>query len=269
MSAPQPRPIRVLIVDDEALARATLRVLLAEDPTVTVVGECASAEEAREVLDTLAPDLVFLDVNMAEMDGFELLRDIGPGRAFEVIFVTAHDAHALRAFEVAALDYLLKPFDDDRFAAALARAKAHLQRGHVAELAQRLTAALTALPPAAPPPPSLQTPPAAADRIAVRDGARINLISVNDIDWIGADDYYVQIHAGGKTHLLRESLRSLESRLDPRSFARVHRSTIVNVTRIQEIQPAPNGESLIVLRDGTELRLSRRFRDALHALLGL
>lgn len=271
----RPRPlVRALIVDDERLARATLRLLLEADPEVAVVGECTSAEEALGALAEHEPNLVFLDVHMAEMDGFQLLEAVGPERAFAVIFVTANDTHALRAFEVAAIDYLLKPFDDERFAAALGRAKAHLGRGRVEELAQKLSAALAALGEAgvpgggagvAAPRPS----PGVPERIAVRDGGKIAFVAVDEIDWIEAEDYYAQLHVGGKTHLLRESLRRLEARLDPRRFVRIHRSTLVNVARIKELEPAAHGESMVVLTDGTELRLSRRYREQLHALLGL
>ncbi len=270
-------PIRTLIVDDERLARATLRSLLDADPEIDVAGECKNGREAVASIRESAPDLVFLDVQMPGMDGFQVLERARPARMPAVVFVTAYDAHALRAFEVHALDYLLKPFDDERFDRALRRAKDHIRKGRVEDLTRRLVAlfgaaatpALTA-PPAAPPPP----PPAAQatpylDRIALKEGRRVTFLPVDEIDWIEAEDYYAEIHTRGRSHLLREPLRDLEARLDPRRFVRIHRSTIVNVARVRELQPLFHGEAAVILHDGTQLKLSRTRREPLLALLGL
>ena len=266
--------LRALIVDDEPLARRTVRLLLEADPEVEVVGECTNGLEAAERLQREVPELLLLDVQMPGMDGFQVLQRTGPERIPAVIFVTAFDQHALRAFEVHALDYLLKPFDDERFTRALARAKALVRQGRVHELARKLATlveGLKATPTATPPPISepLARPAAWLERIAVKEGHRVVLLPVADIDWIEAEDYYAQIHTGGKSHLLREPLKELETKLDPQQFIRIHRSTIVNVNRVRELQPLVHGESVIILHDGTRLRLSRSRRDQLHTLLGL
>ncbi len=274
MAEPQAR-VRVLVVDDEPLARRTLRVLLGEDAEVEVVGEAGNGAEAVELIRTLAPDLVFLDVQMPEMDGFAVLRALEPGQVPAVVFVTAFDEHAVRAFDSEAADYLLKPFDDERFARALARAKARIGDRRVRELASRLAAALSPAAPAAPvaePAPPRPAAPAAepkyADRLVLKDTGRITFVDVAAIDWIEADDYVVKLHAGAKTHLLREPLRDLERRLDPRRFARIHRSTIVNIGSVKELQPYFHGDYVVIMRDGTRLRLARTRRDRLEALLG-
>jgi two-component system LytT family response regulator len=216
-----------------------------------------------------------LDVQMPGMDGFEVLQWLSPERMPAVIFTTAHDAHALRAFEVHAVDYLLKPFSDERFTRALAHAKELIQRGRVHELTRRLMGMLQGGPP---PPVPTPAPPAASpveqgggplERIAFKDGGRVVFIGVDEVDWIEADDYYVQLHQGGRSHLLRESLRELELRLPPRRFARIHRSTIVNVSRVKELRPLMHGEAEVVLHDGTTLRLSRSRREHLLSLLGM
>jgi two-component system LytT family response regulator len=274
-----PAPVRVLVVDDEPLARRTLLMLLGADPQVEVVGEAGNGARAVEMIRELAPDLVFLDVQMPEMDGFGVLRALDAERAPAVVFVTAYDEHAVRAFDANAADYLLKPFDDERFARALARAKGRVGDRRVRELAVRLAGMLggaPSLPAAAPPPPPPSAPrsesepqPAAyADRIVLRDAGRISFVDAVSIDWIEADDYVVKLHAGAATHLLREPLRDLERRLDPRRFARIHRSTIVNLGSVKELQPYFHGDYVVILRDGTRLRLSRSRREHLQALLG-
>jgi two-component system LytT family response regulator len=250
------RPIRTLIVDDERLARASLRVLLTRDQEIELVGECASAPEAAKVISQRLPELLFLDVEMPRMTGFELLETSG-GRC-AVVFVTAHEQYALAAFDAQALDYVLKPFDDRRFARALARAKDRVRQLRLQEMA---AAMVTVLPEPAPPAPD------DSERIAVRDGARTVFIPLNGIDWIGADDYYVQLHVGAKAWLLREPLRDLEARLDPRRFVRIHRSAIVALDRVSELFTNGAGEPCVRLRDGTELKLSRSRRSQLRALL--
>jgi two-component system LytT family response regulator len=256
-------PLRTLIVDDEALARDTLRRLLGQDPEIALVGECAGGAEAADRIRAESPDIVFLDVQMPEVDGFETLRRAGPTSTV-VVFTTAYDQYALRAFEAEALDYLLKPFDDARFFRTLDRAKGRVRDRQVHQATRTLIATL-----------GEQTQPSAqptapyADRIAVRERGRMVFVAVDDIDWIEAADYCVRIHASGRIHLLREPLRDLEGRLDPRRFIRVHRSALVNLSRIKELQPHFNGESVVLLSDGTRLRLSRGRRQELHRLLGI
>jgi two-component system LytT family response regulator len=256
-------PIRTLIVDDERLARASVRVLLAADREIEIVGECGSAVAAMEAIAQQAPELVFLDVQMPRMDGFGLLASVGP-RRFDVVFVTAHDSYALAAFDAQALDYVLKPFDDLRFGRAVERAKARVRQARLERLATEMARVVP--PPAA----AASSSPAGDERehIAVRDGERIVCVPLADIDWIGADDYYVQLHVGGRAYLLREPLKELEARLDPQRFVRVHRSAIVALDRVVELR-AGAGDPHVRLRDGTKLRLSRSRKTRLRALLGL
>ncbi len=245
-------PLRVMIVDDEPLARQAIHLLLEKDADVEIVGECSGAGGAA-MIEHARPDLLFLDVQMPEVDGFDLLEEVGVDRAPVVIFVTAYSEHALRAFEVHALDYLLKPITDERFAEALARGKelVRLRRGGAAadpSLANLLRER------------SRQT-----RRILVRDRDRTRVIDVDAIDWIEAADYYAVIHAGGESHLLRETMTELEQRLDPDRFFRVHRSTIIHLDRVREIHPLFRGDRELVLADGTRVRLSRARRAAFEA----
>jgi two-component system LytT family response regulator len=233
---------RTLIVDDEPLARESIRVLLERDRDVEIVGECSGIDAAAHVART-RPHIMFLDVQMPEIDGFDLLGRIGEQTVPAVVFVTAYDAFAIRAFEVQALDYLLKPFDDARFARTLERAKERA---------------------ATPPPP--KTAAAFRQRFLVRVRDRIVVVSAPDIDWIEAADYYVSIHSGGHAYLLREPLAELEKNLDPEVFFRVHRSAIVNLGRIREIHPMFRGDSMLVLSDGSQVKLSRSRRGEFERL---
>jgi len=246
--------IRVLVADDEPLARRGVRQLLAPHRDLTVVGEARNGRETLAALDALSPDLVFLDVQMPEMDGFDVLRTRGADRMPVVVFVTAHDQFAVRAFEAHALDYLVKPLHLERFDAALQRVREHLRLRDAAVLAARLAALLDAE--------KAEREKCGVERLVVRVAAGELVIPVAEIDWIGAEDYYACVHVGAKSHLLRESLASLEIRLDPRRFARVHRSAIVQIDRIREL----HGEEL-VLCGGLRLPLSRRRRAAIEALL--
>lgn len=209
---------------------------------------------------------MFLDVQTPEVDGFEALRRARPTQVSGVVFTTAYDQYALRAFEAEALDYLLKPFDDARFFRALERAKARVREQRVHALTRRLVAALDEPAPA-------ETEAAGdrgwADRIAIKGDGRVFFVKVDDIDWIEAADYCVRIHTGGRFHLLREPLRDLEGQFDPRRFFRVHRSALVNLSRIKELQPHFHGEYVVVMQDGARLRLSRGRREQLHRVLGL
>jgi len=238
-----PDVMRALIVDDEPPARASVRVLLARDPHVRVVGECGTGAEALAALRTLCPEILFLDVQMPEMDGFDVLEQLGAPAPAAVVFVTAHDQFALRAFEAGALDYLLKPFDDARFGQALARAK---ERAALAAAAGR-----------------------GAQRFAVRSGRQVAFVALAEIDWIEAADYCVALHAGARTHLLRRSMSTLEGELASAGFCRVHRSAIVNLARVERLETGADGETEVVLAGGARLPASRRQRAELLQRLGL
>jgi two-component system LytT family response regulator len=246
--------IRVLVADDEPLARRGVRQLLAPHRDMTVVGEARNGSETLTALDALSPDLLFLDVQMPEMDGFEVLRARGADRMVAVVFVTAHDQFAVRAFEAHALDYLVKPLNVERFEAALQRVRERLRLMEAVDLAARLTALLEAE--------QAEREKCGVERLVVPIGTGELVIPAAEIDWIGADDYYACLHVGAKSHLLRESLASLETRLDSRRFARVHRSALVRIDRIREL----HGDEA-VLRDGTRVAVSRRRRAAIEGLL--
>lgn len=252
--------IRVLIVDDEPLARERVRTLLEKEPGIELVGECADGVSAVQAIQALAPDVVFLDVQMPELDGFGVVEKLVGGKVPAVVFVTAHDQFALKAFEVHAVDYLLKPFDRERFLKALHRATDLARRRETGELSQRLSALLADVRPPA--------RPAQLERIAVKSSGRVVFVKVEDIDWLEAADNYVSLHVGSEEHLQRETLSTLEAQLPPGKFMRISRSTIVNVDRIKELQPLFHGEYAVILRNGTKLTLSRSYRDKLDQLLG-
>ncbi len=255
-------PIRVLIADDEPPARSRLRHLLAPDPEIEIVGETASGTETVAAIRQTAPDLVFLDVQMPDLDGFGVVAEIGPESMPTVVFVTAFDQYALRAFEACALDYLLKPFDDERFGRTLERAREEVRRGRLDGLCGKLRSLLTEGP-QVPPEGARQAP---VERLAIRSAGRVVFVDTADIDWIEGAGSYVRLHVGSRSYLLRDTLRHLESSLDPGRFLRIHRSAMVNRTRVQELRPRPHGESLVILGDGTELKLSRTYRDRLARL---
>jgi two-component system, LytTR family, response regulator len=245
--------IRALIVDDEPLARQRIRRLLEADPDVDLLGECGDGEEALCELQRLRPDLVFLDVQMPLLDGFGVVEALAGTDMPAVIFVTAHDRYALKAFEVHALDYLLKPFDKARFVTALERAKTQVRQGSAAAMNDRLQELLQTVEPRRPKP----------ERLMIKAGGRICFVRIADVDWIEAAGNYVDLHVGKERHLLRETLSALERKLDPARFVRIHRSTIVNLERIRELQPAFHGDYIVMLHDGTELAVSRTCRDKL------
>jgi two-component system, LytTR family, response regulator len=263
------KPIRALIVDDEVLARRRIRNLLRGRVDFAVVGECANGHEALSAIRRHAPDLVFLDVQMPDLDGFGALEELTADELPVIIFVTAYDQYAVRAFEFHALDYLLKPFDDERFEKTLEWARAQLEQQRFRQLSERMFALLedhqgrsksgAGKTSAAPKPLS---------RLIVKSAGRVFFIRAEDIDWIEAEGYYARLHVGGKSHLLRETLTNLESQLDQNRFLRIHRSTIVNLERIRELQTQSHGEFTVVLNDGTQLKLSRSYRDRLTTLLG-
>ena len=268
--------IRAIIVDDEPLARRGIRARLDRAGGYTVVAECASGREAIAAIREHAPNVVFLDVQMPGIDGFGVIEEIGADRMPVVIFVTAYDTHALRAFEAHAFDYLLKPIDDDRFAMTLDRTRRRVMEREESEVARRLAALMHDLRPALDAanggqPRRVDTPEpvtALPNRIVIRDRDRVLFVDVSDIDWIGADGDYVRIHTGGKSHLVRDTMAAMEQRLDQAAFARIHRSAIVNVSRIRELRPYSSREYAVILRDGTRLRLSRRYRDRLRVHFG-
>ena len=225
--------LRAMIIDDEPLARSNVAYLLARDPAISVVAQCGSAEDALAALPAARPDLVFLDVEMPECDGFDLLEKLGAAPPFAVVFVTAHHQFALRAFEVGALDYLLKPFDDKRFERVLERVKERLRT------------------------------PGETRRFIIRNGATLDVVKFSDIAWVEASDYYTSLHAAGRTHMLRRSLSDLEGELAPHGFQRIHRSAIVNLERVRALELREDGEYEVVLDSSQRLRMSRRYRKTI------
>ncbi len=250
--------IRTLIVDDETLARRRIRRLLAAENDVEVVGECGDARQAVDFIQQRTPDLVFLDVQMPGLDGFGLLDSLPAKNVPAVIFVTAFDQYALRAFEVRALDYLLKPFDSSRFRQAVDRARAQIRQTGGAALDSRLNHLIA----------NLGVRPKPSERVVIKSAGRIMFLRTDEIDWLEAADNYVRVHAGAESHLLRETLGSLEARLDPAKFMRIHRSTMVNIDRIKELQPWFHGDYIVILHDGSRLSLSRTYRDRVINLVG-
>lgn len=246
-------PLRALVVDDEPLARDALRLLIGRDRDFTVVGECSGVEAAQLVRET-RPHVLFLDIQMPELDGFGVIEAIGLDELPLIVFTTAYDAYALKAFDVHALDYLLKPFDDARFAQTLERVKARLRDGQPNLDTAKIMELLE------------HRGEPRARRLLVRVREKVVVVDVDDIDWIEAADYYASIHAAGTSYLLRETLGELETRLDPERFFRVHRSAIVNIDRVREIHPFFRGDCTLVLRDGTRVKLSRTRREEFERL---
>jgi two-component system LytT family response regulator len=240
---PRDAKIRTLVVDDEPLARSNLTVLLRLDPEIEIVGECSSGFEALAEIRGRKPDLVFLDVQMPECDGFDVVEQLGKDLPHAVVFVTAYDQYALKAFEAGALDYLLKPFDNARFDRALGRAKERIALSKEA--------------------------PRNIDRLVIKGAGQVTFVNISEIDWIEAADYYACLHVRTKTHLLRRRMSDLERELDPAVFCRIHRSSIVNINRIRGLEVGEDGEYEVTLDTGARLRLSRRYRKQLQSLLGI
>lgn len=254
-------PLRVLIVDDEAAARELLREMLADEASearIEIIGECADGQNALRAIKDLRPDLVLLDVQMPELDGFGVLAALAPDEMPHVIFTTAYDSYAVNAFEVHALDYLLKPFDEERLYEALRRARREIERSGQDGIAERVVSLLE----------TRSARPKYAERLAVKDGSRVFFLRADEIEWIGAEGNYVALHVGKRAHLLRHSITQIEAELDPHRFRRIHRSTIVNIDRIRELRPLFRGEYEVILRDGTTLKLSHNYRDNLRRQLG-
>jgi two-component system, LytTR family, response regulator len=264
--ASPPSRIRAIIVDDEPTARRGVRLLLERDGTIDVVGEASGGAEAAALIRREKPDLAFLDVQMPGGDGFEALSQIEPALAPAVVFVTAYDEHALRAFEVNAVDYLLKPYDDARFAAALHRAKEEVRRRQTDHVNARLTQLLDYLRQTSGHAPTAKEE-RPGERILLKSSGEIFFLKADEIDWIEAEGDYMKFHVGGRTHLMRETMSRLEARLDPKRFIRIHRSTIVNIDRLRKLSPSFAGEYAVVLHDGTKLKLSRGYQERIAALL--
>lgn len=241
-------PLRTLLVDDEPPARNRLRRLLAAEERIHIIGEARDGLEALELIEELAPDLLFLDIQMPELDGFQVLENLDAAIAPRVIFVTAYDEFAVRAFEVRAVDYLMKPVAADRLNSAVDNLIDSRTTTDARAIARQIAEERAPL-----------------DRFIVRGASRLSLVRAGEVRWIEASGNYARLHTEGGTHLVRTSLNTLEGRLDPSSFVRIHRSTIVHLDAIVELRPIGHSDFVVLLRDGTELRLSRRYRDRLPA----
>lgn len=269
------RKIRALIVDDESLAREALLVMLDDDPDVEVIAECRNGREAVTVIREQSPDIVFLDIQMPEMDGFQVVEQVGAMQMPVTIFVTAYDKHALRAFEAHALDYLLKPFDHDRFNTALQRAKTLVRQRKLGEISEGLFAVLRDLKSKNGASPAETNnrkrekvaPQEPIDRVVIKQGGRIYFLKTEEIDWVEGAGDYLTLHSGSQTHLIRETMGNFYATLDPQKFLRIHRSTIVNIERIKDIRPVYKGEYVITLTTGISLKASRGYRHQIQSLV--
>lgn len=250
--------IRALVVDDEPLAREMIREMLENDSEVEIVGECSNGREAVEAIRSSAPDIVFLDIQMPELGGFEVLESLEPKATPYVIFVTAYDQYAVRAFEVHALDYLLKPYDRERFEAAWQRAKEQIKLDRTSRRDQDIIALLE----------ELKAGPRYLERLVIKNGGRVFFLHVHDVYCIEAEGNYVRVYDNQKGYLLRETISSLEEQLDPKQFLRIHRSAIVKIDRIKEMQPWFHGEYRIIMENGKQLALSRNYRSNLQEAVG-
>jgi two-component system LytT family response regulator len=248
-------PLTTLIVDDEPLAREGLRMLLSQDPEVAAIHEARDGREAVAVIRETHPDLVFLDVQMPELDGFSVVKEVGAERMPEVVFVTAHDKYAIQAFEINAIDYLLKPVTEERFNQALRRAKARLQL-RPAEASRQILSLLE----------TIASPRRYLKRLAVRSAGKTVFVDADDVHWIEAAENYVQLHTERAGHLLHVPISTLEKSLDPEMFLRIHRSVIVNVRQIRDMQPALHGEYVVTLHNGVRLQSGRMYHEKLKAL---
>ncbi|HZI20353.1 MAG TPA: LytTR family DNA-binding domain-containing protein [Pyrinomonadaceae bacterium] len=251
-------PIRALIVEDEPLARERLKMYLADEPDVEIIGECADGRQAVAAIRSLGPDLVFLDIQLPELDGFGVVEEVGAESMPVVVFITAYDQHAMRAFDVYALDYLLKPYKPDRLRRAVERARAQVLRGKGGALNERLLSLLE----------SVRTGPQHVERLMIKSPGRVYFIRADEIDWIESEGNYVRIHAGKESHFLRDTLGGMEARLDQQKFVRIHRSTIVNVESIKELQPLFSGDYTVILHSGERLTMSRGHKEKLLSLIG-
>jgi len=243
--------IRTLIIDDESLARDRVKRFLRDEPDIQIIGECSDGKEAIAAIKREKPDLVFLDIQMPEKNGFEVIKSLNPEEAPTVIFVTAYDQYALQAFDVHALDYLLKPFTRERMHRAIARAREHMEHKSLGNLDERLLSLIA----------DLKSEKKYLERLVVKSIGRVFFLKVDEIDWIEAAGNYVKLHVGRDGHLIRETMNGIETKLDPDKFLRIHRSTVVNIDRIKELHPLFSGDYAVILRNGTELALSRNYRE--------
>ena len=244
--------IRTLIVDDEPLARDRVKRFLRDEDGIEIVGECGNGVDAVAGIKEKKPDLVFLDIQMPEKNGFDVIRSLSPKTLPTIIFVTAYDQYALQAFDVHALDYLLKPFTKERLHRAIARAKEQIDGRRFGNIDERLTSLIADL---------KGSEKKYLERLVVKTTGRVFFLKVDEIDWIEAAGNYVKLHVGRDTHMIRETMNGIETKLDPEKFLRIHRSTVVHIDRIKELHPMFSGDYAVILRDGTELALSRNFRE--------
>lgn len=266
MSGATRAPIRALVVDDEPLGRDVVCHMARAHDDLEIVGECGSVKNAREAVERLRPDVIFLDVEMPGANGFELVQDMAPAQRPDVVFITAYGQHAVRAFEVPALDYLQKPFDQARFDRAMVRVREKRRHDQAADLGRQVQGLVS--------PVDEQSKGAAApvsypDRVTIKDTGRVYFVAVGDIDFMEASGNYVELHVGSKTHLVYDTMAHMEAQLNPAQFLRIHRSQIVNISRIKELQPHFNGEFIVVLHSGAKLKISRGYRDRAKEVLGL
>ena len=250
--------IRTLIVDDEPLARERVKRFLRDEKDVSIIGECGNGADAVKAIRSERPDLVFLDIQMPEKNGFEVIRSLDGKQLPTVVFVTAYDQYALQAFDVHALDYLLKPFNRDRFQRAVDRAREQIEDRRRGDLDERLTSLIE----------NLKTDKKYLDRLVVKTVGRVFFLKTDEIDWIEAAGNYVRLHVGRESHMIRETMNGIETKLDPEKFIRIHRSTVVHIDRIKELHPMFSGDYAVMLRDGTELALSRNYRERFLELFG-
>ena len=255
--------IRVLIVDDEPLARRGIRQLLETEKDFEIAGEATNGREAISLNHKLTPDLVFLDIQMPLLDGFSFVEKMGAQNLPEIVFVTAYDEHAIRAFEINALDYLLKPIDPERFVKTLNRVREQMKETQTKGIDRKLSTLLQSLESVK----SNGEQPTYLERITIKKAEHITFVDVDEIDWISSEGNYVKLHAKNKTHLFRETMDGIERKLDPQKFLRLRRSTIVQIEQIKELHPLFNGEYVVILKDGTKLSSSRRYRQNLNLLL--
>ncbi|MDQ3798970.1 MAG: LytTR family DNA-binding domain-containing protein [Acidobacteriota bacterium] len=243
--------IKTLIVDDEPLARERIKRMLRDEPDITVIGECGNGAEAIAAIKREKPDLVFLDIQMPEKNGFEVIESLDAKAVPTIIFVTAYDQYALQAFEVHALDYLLKPFNRDRLNRALTRARGHIEHRNFGNLDERLASLIA----------DLKVERKYLERLVVKTTGRVFFLKTDEIDWIEAAGNYLKLHVGRESHLIRETMNGIEAKLNPDKFLRIHRSTVVNIDRIKELHPMFSGDYSVILRNGVELTLSRNYRE--------
>ncbi len=243
--------IRTLIVDDEPLARERVKRLLRDESGIEIIGECGNGKDAVRMIGEFGPDLVFLDIQMPEKNGFEVIKALNANRLPVIVFVTAFDQYAIQAFDVHALDYLLKPFNRERFHKAVGRARKQIESTLRGELDERLVSLIE----------NIGQEKKYLDRLMVKSVGRVYFLKTDEIDWIEAAGNYLKLHVGRESHMIRETMNAIEAKLDPSEFVRIHRSTVVNIDRIKELHPMFSGDYTAVLRDGTQLALSRNYRE--------